>query len=303
MDWPLFTGAVEEAVALLPAMPDNPTNAEITSRYQDMCKIMNQAGHLHVGKVRPARQTRQWMTREIRNLIKERNRLRRDVGQNRERWLNICHEIRKKSREAREQCWREFLESCSFSPALDGRGEERGDRYVASATDAWRVVRGLSGTPSSTSPNEALVHRGRSITSNIRKADEFGKYYAEVNRLSFSRAERAQNRTAKKILASPSVDNKETARFTMEELETALGKMKQRGAEGPDDIPPSFLKALGPQAKGELLRIFNASMTAGHCPQGWKCATVLPILARGKPACAIKSYRPISLTSCVVKLM
>ena len=74
-------------------------------------------------------------------------------------------------------------------------------------------------------------------------------------------------------------------------------------SEGEDEIPPSFLKALGPRAKVELLSIFNQSFDDASVPQMWRRAIILPLLKAGKPAGQIASFRPVSLTSCVVKTM
>ncbi len=77
--------------------------------------------------------------------------------------------------------------------------------------------------------------------------------------------------------------------------------MRSKWAPGPDDIPPTFLKALGPRAKNELLEIFNcsfATMTSTHI---WKRAVILPLKKAGKQPEAIASYRPVSPTSCVAK--
>ena len=79
--------------------------------------------------------------------------------------------------------------------------------------------------------------------------------------------------------------------------------MRTKGAAGPDDIPPSFLKALGPRALSELLAIFNASFRNADCPQMWRNAIIIPLLKAGKPASDLASYRPVSLTSCLVKLL
>ena len=78
--------------------------------------------------------------------------------------------------------------------------------------------------------------------------------------------------------------------------------MKRKGAPGADDIPPAFIKELGPRALTELLEIFNASFHHADIPQLWRHAIVIPLLKSGKPASEIASYRPISLTSCTVKL-
>ena len=43
----------------------------------------------------------------------------------------------------------------------------------------------------------------------------------------------------------------------MGELTSAIQKMKRKGAAGLEDIPLTFLKALGPINFQELLKIFN----------------------------------------------
>ena len=89
----------------------------------------------------------------------------------------------------------------------------------------------------------------------------------------------------------------------MSELKTAIDKMKRNGATGPDEIPPSFIKALGPKALEVLLSIFNKSFAAGALPQIWRTATIIPLLKQGKPASDLASFRPISLTSCLGKVL
>ncbi len=53
--------------------------------------------------------------------------------------------------------------------------------------------------------------------------------------------------------------------------------MRNKGAAGPDGIPPSFLKAIGPMAKTELLSIFTESFSKGVFPGICKEATILPL--------------------------
>ena len=89
----------------------------------------------------------------------------------------------------------------------------------------------------------------------------------------------------------------------MSELQSAIKKMKGKGAAGPDNIPPSFLKSLGLLALQELLSIFNPSFSLAHCPRIWRVATIIPLLKAQKSPSEVASFRPISLTSCVVKLL
>ena len=95
----------------------------------------------------------------------------------------------------------------------------------------------------------------------------------------------------------------ELLRLSMRPLQSAIKKMKGKGAAGPDNIPPSFLKSLRPLALQELLPIFNSSFSLACCPRIWIVATIIPLLKAGKCPCEVASFRPISLTSCIVKLL
>ena len=84
---------------------------------------------------------------------------------------------------------------------------------------------------------------------------------------------------------------------------SAIKKMKGKGAPGPDNIPPSFLKSLGSFVLQELLSIFRSSFLLAHCPCISKVATTIPLLNAEKSPNEALSFCPISLTSCVVKLL
>ncbi len=81
-----------------------------------------------------------------------------------------------------------------------------------------------------------------------------------MNRLSFDKTERTQARHLKKALQLPTAAESCCSPFTIRELDIAIHAMRTKVAAGPDDTPSSFLKALGPMAKAELLSIFNESL-------------------------------------------
>eukprot|EP00111_Clytia_hemisphaerica_P012957 TCONS_00038063-protein len=88
----------------------------------------------------------------------------------------------------------------------------------------------------------------------------------------------------------------------MREMRKAISKMNRKGAQGPNEIPPTFLKELSPKAQQEILTIFNMCLRDAACPRIWRIATILPLLKVKKPATELVSYfRHISLTSCVSK--
>ncbi|GFT32283.1 RNA-directed DNA polymerase from mobile element jockey [Trichonephila clavipes] len=89
----------------------------------------------------------------------------------------------------------------------------------------------------------------------------------------------------------------------MEELEAAIAKMNPGKAPGLDLIFGRMVQHFGNLAKKELLEIFNLSWATGKLLKIWKLSTVIPILKPNKNASECKSYRPISLTSSLCKLM
>ena len=91
--------------------------------------------------------------------------------------------------------------------------------------------------------------------------------------------------------------------FVTKELEDALTMLKPGTAPGPDNITNETLLHLGPCSKKKLLQLFNDGWRTGTVPQVWREAIMIPILKKGKDMSQAESYRPVSLTSCVGKLM
>ena len=285
VDWKGWTEEVESR------MNDIEEGDNITSRVHSFNTILTKAAEKFIGKVKPGKRTKSWFTPAVRTAIRKRNQHRHHVRTNRKEWIEACHEAQAEIRKAKEESWKDLL-----------------DDTINSADEAqmWRLIKSLNGSPDTNSPNEAMRHRGKVITNNKRKSDIFAQHYAAVSNLPMSKANRDTNRNLKKALRkrrqnkSPDDDAPD---FTLAELRKAIKKMKAKGAPGPDDIPPSFLKNLGPIALDKLLGIFNLSFRSGSCPQEWRNAIIIPLLKAGKSASDLASFRPISLTSCVVKLL
>lgn len=88
----------------------------------------------------------------------------------------------------------------------------------------------------------------------------------------------------------------------MDVLESALERCKN-SAPGLDNIPYLFLKKLTASSKRTLLFFYNYVFSSNSFPSPWKLATVIPVYKEGKEGRFPKSYRPISLTNCICKVM
>ena len=90
--------------------------------------------------------------------------------------------------------------------------------------------------------------------------------------------------------------------ISITELETNLKGLPNK-AMGRDRIHNEMLKNLNQNNRTTLLNLLNISLNTGYLPPDWKNAAVVPILKPNKPPNLPESYRPISLTSCLSKLM
>ena len=269
-------------------MSNLPNESNLSLRVSRFNDILISAATTHVGKSKPSRRSKPWITPHVRAKIRNRNRLRQTIHQNRQEWIDACREATEAINEAKTESWKNLLQDAMSNS--DG-------------PNMWKVIQGLNGTPDANSPNEAMSHNGRTITDTKSKANVFINHYARVSKLKMSPSDRDINRQFKKSIKVRSADDENCALILMSELQSAIKKMKGKGAAGPDNIPPSFLKSLGPLALQELLSIFNSSFSLAHCPRIWRVATIIPLLKAGKSPSEVASFRPISLTSCVVKLL
>lgn len=168
---------------------------------------------------------------------------------------------------------------------------------------AWRLARALTGAKVPRHPIASLaIDTGRPL-----------KEIAEVLADEFSRQQAAplplpeQLREITDTPVNPSPDREvmlaNYSDFTLTELTEALGRCKKKSAPGPDGITYQAFRNVDPVYHADILEKFNIIWRTGILPNVWKEATIIPILKQGKPAAQPSSYRPVSLTSCVGKVL
>ena len=81
-----------------------------------------------------------------------------------------------------------------------------------------------------------------------------------------------------------------------------LKELKVNKANGPDLISNRMLKELAEVLSKPLSDMFNKSMQLGAFPDCWKRANVIPVYKKSDKHVK-ENYRPISLLSCVGKVM
>jgi ribonuclease HI len=181
-------------------------------------------------------------------------------------------------------------------------------------TDSRKVfatIRALEGKTPTARPRATMERNGRQLVTDWDKAREFAAEYADVASLPLSEEDRGKQREfidrAKMpcTCSAPAIDRECTicCAFKAEELNTAIDQFRLNKAPGMDEVTTNMMANLGPVARAEQLRICNLSWRRKEVPTAWRRAKIVPLLKTGKPPEKIESYRPISLTSSLSKLM
>jgi len=87
---------------------------------------------------------------------------------------------------------------------------------------------------------------------------------------------------------------------TPSEVAKVLNSLDVNKACGPDGVSARLLNECYMELAPILARLFNYTLSRGTLPIDWKSANVVPIFKSGEQT-AVDNYRPVSLTSVVVK--
>ena len=81
----------------------------------------------------------------------------------------------------------------------------------------------------------------------------------------------------------------------------AMTSVNTTKASGPDNISPKVIKVCADQLCGIFSFIFNLSLSDCQIPEQWKTSCIIPVPKRPNVK-VMNDYRPIALTSCIMKI-
>ena len=132
-----------------------------------------------------------------------------------------------------------------------------------------------------------------------KEAETLRKQYEKV--FSVPDEEMKVNNPKEFFQSSPNEEKIENVHFTTKDVKEAINELSQNAAAGPDGIPAILLKKCRDQIAEPLEIIFKKSLKTGEIPKIWKMAHVIPLLKPGSHRSSPASYRPVSLTSHLIK--
>ena len=238
-------------------------------------------------------------------------------------WWNACTEAVKQKNKAYYKYkkfktdfylkqFREAREKSKF--ILNSARKENWENYISKLTyktnskEVWNMIDKFKGKPFR--PVETLKLYDARYHTNQEKAEVLTQYYQCVSSDESLDPEFRQHKNTQEPLIDEMIKNKSNsaehrtfnAPFTLHELKTALDK-KRSTAPGADTIHYEMLKNLTENGTAHLLKLINKSWKEHTLPSQWKESTIIPLLKPDKDPQTPQSYRPISLTSAICKVM
>ena len=200
-------------------------------------------------------------------------------------------ECRRTIQSAKRQFWEKFCAS------LDMR---------ANAKRVWRVAKSLNGVTNSSSIPSLSLDNQVIITEDKSKADALAEVFKQTSGSANYVPNAMTNYVVDTILESGEdcleMDDPINRLFSLAELQAAISSRKN-SSPGQDNICYPMLKHLSRDTLNRLLDLYNSSWTKGTTPTDWGHSIIVPILKNGKDPSSPTSYRPISLTSHLGKVM
>ena len=150
-----------------------------------------------------------------------------------------------------------------------------------------------------------LEENNQLITDTQEVADTLANHFSEISSSNFypTRFNDLRIRKESQPINFSSLNNEPyNQRISKQELTQALKNATDK-APGEDGIVYSMIRNLSQSAQKFILFIFNKIFSANVFPDAWRRSILIPIPKPNKPKTSKSSYRPISLTSALCKLL
>jgi len=276
-NWTRYTSDLEQKAEEI-----DTTNKSAYMLEKEIRKAILKSAYDNVGLKKVGNRSKQYLPENIQESIQLRNTLR---SHNNPEHTLVSQRIKEEIRDYKRQVWKDKV--------LTDKD----------ANKMWSTLKQLQGQDNNNSDKALNTSTGARLTDRS-KANAFKAAYANVSRTNINKSDRWIKKNINHTLRQGYEPNTKIEHaFTNTELNKSINEMAPNKAAGPDHIHPKLIIALGPKMRNCLLSLFNTSWRKGQVPQQWRTADIRPVPKRGKDPSLISSHRPISLTSCVGKLM
>lgn len=287
-DWSMFKRLTQTDI--------DPNVGEIDDVVERVCEKIMRAAEESIPKTSGnlSRPPMPWWTRECADAVRARVRAeramkRRHTEANKIRYKRAKAIARFTLNNARRKSWQEYVGSINQRTTLH---------------NVWKKVQKIKGKYQPT-PTPALIQNGGNITNPEVVSNILASHFASVSSdenytETFQRYRRAQEE--RQINFNTRQHYPYNDHITATEMKYALSSTTET-SPGEDGITYSMIKHVHQSMSTVIIKLFNRIYIENTFPTKWRISIIIAILKNGKDPKLSASYRPISLTNCLCKLM
>lgn len=289
-NWAQFKNSVENNLS------DFEPNADVNQVIDSFTQILTQSANKYIGtaKQNSKHSPVPWWNSECEEAIKLSkqafNKLKRHKTEhNSIEFQRLRAKARYVIKQSKRQSWMDFVSTIDSSTPI---------------TTVWKKVKRVSGSATDKSIH-FLELNNNIFRSNQEISDVLASAYQQNSSNNNYTAEFQSRKTRQEqnSIAFEDQNNLElNIPITSEELLNVLQGYKN-SSPGPDNIPVIFLQNLSPKSTEHLLKIYNLILTKRIFPTAWTNSIIIPIPKQGKSKSDPETYRPISLTCSMCKVL
>ena len=243
---------------------------------------------------------------DCKNAIRDRNKARNVL--HRDKTLENCINYRRLKGKAQyvikstaRDYWQNYCSTLNSSTKLGS---------------VWRMAKKMNGVHNEHKIRNISVN-GSAVETDAEKAEIFAKTFSDISsnknyNSSFLLRKQDIELNHKHLTEnSPYPDSSINTEklcnvneaFNLHELQRAIRETKKHSAPGADRISYEILQKLPKCSIKAVLKLYNQIWINDDFPVSWRHSIVLPVLKPGKDPLNAASYRPISLTPTLCKIM
>ena len=278
-DWPKFTSLMEKQKGAIIGPSDASGYSKVIT--EQIVSAAEEAIGRSSGEKTIHRHLSGW-NEECKNAVKkrrtERNNLwRNPTVENLIAWKKARAEARYIMKVKKQESFTEFIDTINCNTP---------SRVI------WRKIKSLGGGGTSMNTNKLL---DLSLT-NTEKAEQYLEHFTRFKRPLIT------PEISYQLQQIEESDIGDFPPITIKECTTIIQNLKNT-SPGEDEVSNKIIKKLPKCAIEALTVLFNTSLATSHLPKEWKIGITCPLPKPGKDLRSKKSCRPITMLSCVGKLM
>ena len=238
----------------------------------------------------PHKKNHNWFDKELWNLLHKKDRLykvflQKNCSQAKQKYLKVKNKyfylINKKKKDYYQK---------------------RFTKYQSNLKKIWQTINEILGrTKHKTLKTYTIIRNDKVMHEPFEIANAFNEHFSNISSTLTSQLPTATT-TSQDYLTSPITSTMFFFPTSPKEIKLTISSLKSKLSAGWDGLPSIVIKCLPDNVIAILCYIFNVSLSEGKFIASFKHSKVIPLFKKGNPK-DVANYRPISLLSCISKIL